>query len=246
MLTAIFSDIHGNREAFEACLAHAREAGADRHVLLGDLVGYGADPAWVVERAGEMVADGALALLGNHDAAIEGGAAGMNENAALAIAWTVGRLSHAQRDFLKALPLTRERGDILFVHASAHDPGRWEYITGIGSAAQSLHATAARITVCGHVHVPALYHLSPTGKMAQFTPSERVTLPLGPHRRWLAVMGAVGQPRDYNPAACYALLDEESASLTYIRVPYDVETAAMKIVEAGLPPWLGRRLCDGC
>lgn len=245
MPTAIFSDIHANREAFEACLAHAREAGADRYVLLGDLVGYGADPVWVVERAGEMVADGALALRGNHDTAIEGGTY-MNENAAIAIAWTVDRLSPAQRAFLKALPLTHERGDTLFVHANAHEPARWEYITGLGSAAQSLHATTARIIVCGHVHVPALYHLSPTGKMAQFTPTERVTLPLAPHRRWLAVMGAVGQPRDHNPAACYALLDEERATLTYVRVPYDIETAAMKIVEAGLPPWLARRLSDGC
>lgn len=245
MLTALFSDIHGNREAFEACLEHAQDNGITHYVLMGDLVGYGADPAWVVERAGELVAEGAQAIRGNHDAAIEDGTSGMNDMAAQAITWTIPQLNQNHRDFLKRLPMTLEQGDTLFVHASAHDPARWEYITDVTAAAQSFHSTNARVTLCGHVHVPALYYLSATGKLAQFPPSEQVGLPLAPPRRWLAVLGAVGQPRDRNPAACYAVLDRARSDLTYIRVPYNVEGAATKIRKAGLPEWLAERLYNG-
>jgi diadenosine tetraphosphatase ApaH/serine/threonine PP2A family protein phosphatase len=245
MPTALFSDIHANREAFEACLAHARAAGLTRFALLGDFVGYGADPGWVVECAGNLVAEGALALRGNHDAAIEDGPGGMGQSAAAAIVWTAGVLNAAYREFLKRLPLTVTEGDMLFVHASANDPSHWHYVTDITAASESFRATDARITFCGHVHVPALYHLSATGKLAGFTPAERVAIPLTPHRRWLAVMGAVGQPRDRNPAACYAVLDDERMELTYIRVPYDVERAARKILDAGLPRWLAQRLFEG-
>lgn len=245
MLTALFSDIHGNREAFEACLEHATDNGITRFVLMGDLVGYGADPAWVVERAGELVADGARAILGNHDAAIDKGTGGMSETAAQAIQWTIPQLNQSHRDFLKKLPMTLEQGDTLFVHASAHEPAHWDYITDATAAAESFNATNARVTLCGHVHVPALYHLSSTGKLAKFPPTEKVALPLAQPRRWLAVLGAVGQPRDRNPAACYAVLDEANASLTYVRVPYNIDAAANKIRKAGLPEWLADRLYNG-
>jgi diadenosine tetraphosphatase ApaH/serine/threonine PP2A family protein phosphatase len=95
------------------------------------------------------------------------------------------------------------------------------------------------------VHVPALYHISTTGKIAHFDPAADVALPLTQQRRWLAVIGAVGQPRDRNPAACCALYDDVARELTYVRVPYDVETAARKINAAGLPLFLSARLAWG-
>src|SRR5262245_30195195 len=128
MLIALFADIHGNREALSACLADAERAGADRYVLLGDLVGYGADPEWVVDRAAEMVADGAVAVLGNHDAAVLNPSGDMNPVATAAIDWTRTRLDHGQRSFLAQLPLTVEQGDRLFVHASASAPDTWIYV----------------------------------------------------------------------------------------------------------------------
>jgi diadenosine tetraphosphatase ApaH/serine/threonine PP2A family protein phosphatase len=106
-------------------------------------------------------------------------------------------------------------------------------------------ATDAAVTFCGHVHVPALYHISATGKIAHFDPLADVALPLTQQRRWLAVIGAVGQPRDRNPAACCALYDDVTRELTYVRVPYDVETAARKINAAGLPLFLSARLAWG-
>jgi len=245
MWIGLFSDIHANREALEASLAHARASGISRLVFLGDYVGYGADPGFAVDTVMREVERGAVALLGNHDAAIEVGTHGMNPIAAEAIDWTRPRLETHQRDFLSRLPLTFEDNNRLFVHASAHAPSHWEYITSVTSASRSFMATSAQATFCGHVHVPELYHLSPTGKLAGFQPVQAVEIPLLAQRRWLAVMGSVGQPRDYNPAACYGALDTARNVLIYVRVPYDNETAARKVREAGLPPVLSHRLIEG-
>jgi diadenosine tetraphosphatase ApaH/serine/threonine PP2A family protein phosphatase len=188
---------------------------------------------------------GAIALLGNHDAAISSGTGGMNSVAAEAIEWTRLQLTATQSDFLTQLPLTFEDHGRLFVHASAHKPERWEYMVSTENAARSFTATRARLTFCGHVHVPQVYHLSQTGKIAGFDPVQAMELPLLQQRRWIAVIGAVGQPRDNNPAACYGALDIDRNVLTYVRVPYDNETAAKKIRTAGLPEILSLRLLEG-
>ena len=245
MLIALLTDIHGNREALEACLAHAARHPVDRFVFLGDYVGYGADPGFVVDTVQAFVADGAVALLGNHDSAAIGAPVRMNDEAALAIEWTRTQLDPAQREFLAGLPLRVEDGDRLYVHASAAAPADWEYVVDVRAAANSIQATDAALTFCGHVHVPALYHFSVTGKIAGFDPEPGVEIPLNPQRRWLAVIGAVGQPRDRNPAACYALYDDAARTLTYVRVPYDVESAARKIRDAGLPLFFSVRLGMG-
>jgi diadenosine tetraphosphatase ApaH/serine/threonine PP2A family protein phosphatase len=245
MWIGLFTDIHGNREALEASLDHARRSGIGRFIFLGDYVGYGADPGFAVDTVMREVERGAVALLGNHDAAIADGTSGMNPVAAEAIEWTRPKLDATQRAFLAQLPLTFDDGTRLFVHASAHSPRRWEYITSVESASRSFMATRAQATFCGHVHVPELYHLSPTGKLAGFLPVQAVEIPLLSPRRWLAVIGSVGQPRDYNPAACYGALETERNVLIYVRVPYDNEAAARKVRAAGLPAILSLRLIEG-
>jgi diadenosine tetraphosphatase ApaH/serine/threonine PP2A family protein phosphatase len=245
MWIGLFSDIHANREALETCLDHARRGGIERFIFLGDYVGYGADPGFAVDTIMREVECGAIALLGNHDAAISSGTGGMSSIAAEAIEWTRPNLDATQRDFLARLPLTFEDHGRLFVHASAHAPERWEYITSVEKAARSFMATRARITFCGHVHVPQLFHLSPTGKLAGFEPVQAIEVPLLVQRRWIAVIGSVGQPRDHNPAACYGALDVERNVLIYVRVPYDTETAARKIHAAGLPNILSLRIIEG-
>jgi diadenosine tetraphosphatase ApaH/serine/threonine PP2A family protein phosphatase len=245
MLVALLTDIHGNREALDACLEHARRIGAARFVFLGDYVGYGADPSYVVDTVSGMVEEGAVALLGNHDEAIASPSENMNALARAAIDWTRGRLDAAQGAFLRTLPLFRQEGERLFVHASAHDPGAWAYVTGRMQAERSMASTDCRVTFCGHVHVPALFHMTPGRPASHDGPVPAVAVPLMPDRRWLAVIGAVGQPRDGNPAACYALLHHERSTLTYVRVPYDIDAAAQKIVKAGLPPALAARLYRG-
>ncbi len=246
MLIAILTDIHANREAFTACLAHAEERRAQRYAFLGDLVGYGADPAWVVDTVMAYVAQGAIAVQGNHDAAVaQASGKSMNAKAREVVDWTRSQLGREQLDFLDRLPLTQEAGECLFVHATAAEPRSWEYITGTLEAVKSMHATDRRVSFCGHVHQPALYNLSPTGKVSAFVPSGDSSIPLGTQRHWLVLPGSVGQPRDGNPAACYALYDDATHELIYFRVPYDHDAAAEKIRAAGLPASIGDRLQQG-
>ncbi|HEY8607116.1 MAG TPA: metallophosphoesterase family protein [Noviherbaspirillum sp.] len=246
MLIAILTDIHANREALTACLAHAQEKRAQRHAFLGDLVGYGGDPGWVVNTVMTYVREGAIAVQGNHDAAVaQAGGAQMHAQARQAVEWTRAQLGAEQLQFLDSLPLTRESGDCLFVHATAADPRSWEYITGTLEAVKSMHATHCRTTFAGHVHEPALYNLSMTGKISSFVPAGDSSIPLSTQRRWLVLPGSVGQPRDGNPAACYALFDDTTHELTFFRVPYDTDAAAARIRAAGLPEGLAQRLLEG-
>jgi diadenosine tetraphosphatase ApaH/serine/threonine PP2A family protein phosphatase len=245
MRIALMTDIHGNREALEACLDHAAQNGVGRYVFLGDYAGYGADPGWVIDTVQAHVGRGAAAVLGNHDAAVLTDSEDMNDAAAAAIAWTRTQLDVRQRAFLAGLPLAIEEKDRLYVHASGFEPDQWHYVDELYAAAKSLMATRVHSTFCGHTHVPALFHMSMTGKFASFDPVDRVDIPLTRQRRWLAVIGSVGQPRDRDPAACYAVLDDERDLLTYVRVPYDIETAAKKIRAAGLPLSLSTRLFEG-
>lgn len=245
MLIALFADIHANRPAFEACLARARERGAECYVFLGDYVGYGADPVWATETVMALVADGAMAVRGNHDQAVDTPSETTNVEAQVAMEWTRGVLGPAERKFLATLPMTQRQDDRLYVHADASDPAKWIYVQSTVEASRSLMATDAQITFCGHVHRPALYSLSSTAKMTAFTPTTDVPIPLGSGRRWLAVLGSVGQPRDGNPAAAYALLDTGKRELTYCRAAYDIDAAADRIRKAGLPVWLAERLFRG-
>ena len=245
MRLAIFADIHANRQAFSACLAEARARGAERIVLLGDFVGYGGDPEWSVDTVMALVADGAVAVLGNHDQAVGTPAAGMNDNARAVIDWTRGRLDAAQRSFLAGLPMTVEDEDRLYVHAEESAPGRWRYVQDAADAARSISATPAFVGFCGHIHQPALYSMSAVAKMTAFTPVADVAVRLLPGRHWLAVLGSVGQPRDGNPAAAFAMFDTDRQEITYCRVPYDVEAAANRIRAHGLPLWLAERLKAG-
>ena len=246
MRLAFMSDIHGNREALDACLRHAARQGYDRLVFLGDLVGYGADPAYIVERVAREVENGAAALLGNHDAAGATGAVeGMNEYASAAIEWTHHELDDKSRAFLLGLPMSIEDEDRLYVHSEASSPRNWQYITDVASAERSLRSTGQRLTFCGHVHKPQLYHMTPMKPPVLFVPQQGVATPLMGTRKWLAVQGAVGQPRDQNPAAAYSLLDTARNEITYHRVPYDIEGAAAKIHAAKLPNILAARLFIG-
>ncbi len=245
-LLALFADIHGNREALDACLADAEAWGATRLVFLGDLVGYGADPAYIVDFAARKQTEGAIVIQGNHDAATVGVAGGsMNETARAAIDWTRAQLDKDQRAFLAALPLTAVRDDVLFVHADAAAPARWIYIASSFEAHRSMRATPKRLTLCGHVHRPQLYRSSPFGPPSAQTPKADIPIQIEGPRKWLAVLGAVGQPRDDNPAAAYALYDTAARRLTFRRVTYDIATAARKIRAARLPEILAARLFIG-
>jgi diadenosine tetraphosphatase ApaH/serine/threonine PP2A family protein phosphatase len=245
VLLALMSDIHANREAFEACLAHARARDVGRFVFLGDFVGYGADPEWVLTTVMDLAAKGAVALAGNHDRAAVSERGGMSEDAAYAVGWTRSRLTPAMREFIDGLPLEIEEEDRLYVHADASAPAKWRYVTDGEMAAQSLAAARARVTFVGHVHVPMLYGITATQKLMRFKPVTGEPVPLLRQRRWLGVLGSVGQPRDGDPAAAYSTYDTVTGDLICHRVAYDVLAASGKIRAAGLPAVLADRLFEG-
>lgn len=246
MTLALLADLHSNLEATNACLAHAEASGADAYAFLGDLVGYNADPGAVLDLVQAYAARGAFVVRGNHDEAVASGdTATMDPSAAHAVAWTRERISEGQRRFLAGLPLVARSGDAAFVHASADAPGEWTYVTTPFLAGRSIAAAGSRYVFSGHVHAPSLYHLSAAGTARAFHPVPAVPIPTARRRSWLAIVGAVGQPRDGSSAASYALADLDAEVTTFFRVPYDAAATAEKVRAAGLPEVLARRLLHG-
>jgi len=245
LIIALFSDVHSNREALGACLEHASASGSERYAFLGDLVGYGADPQWVVDTVATYAAQGAIVVKGNHDEAVEKTPRYMNESVRASIDWTRETLSGAAKIFLSSLPLCVRDDDRCFVHASAANPQRWDYVDSPAAAQRSIDASQRAFTFSGHIHDQELYfHVAP-GKMMRFRPVPGSPIPTGRHRRWLALVGSVGQPRDRNPAAAYAQFDTERERMTFHRVPYDQLAAARKIRAAGLPASIAYRVEQG-
>ncbi len=245
MRLALLTDIHANREAFEAVLADVAQRGVDRMVFLGDLVGYGPDPGWCLDRVEDMVAGGAVCVRGNHDRAVGIPDGALNAAARKVIDWTVNQLNARQKLFLSELPLTVVEDDLLFVHASAHHPADWIYITGTAAAMPSFRVSKARVILCGHVHRAQIYSCDLNGRVTAFAVKPGVPMPLIRSRRWLAVIGSVGQPRDGSGLAGYAILDRGTNALTFRQVGYDAATTARKSRERGLPEALAQRLMKG-
>lgn len=249
MKLALLSDIHANIQAFDACLAHARAQGAEQVALLGDLVGYGADPVAVVQRAQALMAEGAWLIKGNHDAMAVTPPAQVNTVGDSTAAWTHAQLDDAQLKFLDQLPMTQQSGAVLLVHASLDGPELWRYVYDERAATASLDAVAnqpeVRYVFGGHVHLQTLYYRGNGASLMRFAPTPGVAIPVPKHRHWLATIGSVGQPRDGNTQAMYALFDSEKSQLTFHRVAYDHAAAAAAIRQAGLPAFFADRLESG-
>ena len=241
MRTAILTDIHANLEALTAVLADARARGVDRFVSLGDVVGYGASPNECVALVREACA---FSLLGNHDAAVAGRMDyGYYYPAARdALDWTRERLDPAHRAWLTTLPYAVDEGEALFCHASPVDPPAWRYVLAHEQAEEVFAAKAMpRVTFIGHSHVPSVFVLE-EDEVGQVAPEY---VRLRKNARYLATVGSVGQPRDRDPRAGYAIFDDARRSVSWRRVPYDVTAAAEKIETAGLSPNFARRLFFG-
>ena len=169
--TALVTDLHANREAVEAVMAHAREQGAQQWAFLGDFVGYGADPAWVIDLVREHTAQGAVVVQGNHDlATVLGANPMMRIEARAVIEWTRAQLDESQLEFLRTLPMSQRRDDRLHVHANAYAPDQWEYLLNANLALRSMLATECRYTFCGHLHEQRLFHAGDTGRASEYVP----------------------------------------------------------------------------
>lgn len=245
MTLALLSDVHANLPALQACLAHARAEGAVTFAFLGDLVGYGGQPGEVLELVMPLAAAGAAVVRGNHDEAALAPGSRPDTAEALSSSWTASVLQERHREFLAGLPLTAIRDGALLVHASADAPQAWTYVDHPQLAARSLAAAGTRQVFCGHVHHQRLFYQGRGRGLLAFAPTPGVGIPLGAHRAWLATVGSVGQPRDGDPRAMYALFDPAQQRLAFHRVPYDHAAAAAAILRAGLPPSFAERLGQG-
>ncbi len=243
MRVAILSDVHGNLEALEAVLEHLSGESVERVVCLGDLVGYGADPnpccARIREVAEEVVA-------GNHDhgAVAMTDVSRFNPLAREAIEWTARVIESDHHRYLESLPLTlglsNERATL--VHATPARPEVWKYVFDPAEASQEFGAFTTQCCFVGHTHTPIGFVLRPDGRLYG-VPLEKLRLEDG--YRYIINVGSVGQPRDSDPRAAYAVYDEEAGTLEMHRVDYDIKTASEKILKAGLPTPLARRLSFG-
>ena len=249
MRLALMSDIHGNIQALDACLDHARAQRADQFAFLGDLVGYGADPVAVLERLMALRDEGATVLKGNHDEMAVNPPTDVKNIGSSTATWTHSQLDGTQRAWLDALPLSTQLDKILLVHASADGPELWRYVYDERAATASLDAAAdwpdVRYVFGGHVHEQSLYYRGANAGLMKFTPQPGVAVPVPAHRQWLATVGSIGQPRDGKPEAMYALLDTDRWQLSFHRVAYDHEAAAWAIRAAGLPEFFADRLERG-
>lgn len=240
MRYAILSDIHGNLEALDAVLADAAEY-ADGVLCLGDIVGYGADPVACIERVAERAQ---AVVAGNHEHGVTGllDLDWFNLDARVAAEWTRGRLDGDHRAWLATRPLVLDIEDATLVHASPARPGEWDYLVSAEDGFEAFVAFATRLCFVGHSHRPCMWSIGSSGPTHQPRAGE---IPLEQGRRYIVNVGSVGQPRDRDPRAAYAVWDVDNRHVNIRRVSYDVATARRKIVEARLPRFLSDRLTIG-
>jgi len=238
MRYALLADIHANLAALDAVLAKLESQSIDRYLSLGDIVGYGPDPAACIGRLVEL---DCVHIQGNHEARLLDLPTGrFNRVAEAAIEFTARTLDETQKAFLREFPeQTRVDDDILCVHGSPFD--RDEYVLSqeqMEIVVEHIEDAGIWLCLCGHTHQQYLYD----GEFLYAGPRE-LTLQRDVH--YLINPGSVGQPRDSDPRAAYGILDTEAGHLTLERAPYEVDVTAQRILDAGLPHYLADRLMLG-
>lgn len=242
MRVAIISDIHGNRQAFEAVLDAIEDSDCDEMWCLGDMVGYGAEPDACVELARRHAA---ICLAGNHDLGVRGDLPleDFSRGAALAARWTQETISRETLEYLKGLEPVNLEEEVGLYHASPRDPV-WEYVLSALQAELCLDIQSQRVCLIGHSHVALSFSRFPGEPATGQTRSadEELELDSG---EWLINPGSVGQPRDGDPRAAWLELDLDGWSVAYRRIEYDIDGAAAAIRAARLPDSLAERLAYG-
>jgi predicted phosphodiesterase len=239
MRFAVISDVHANLEALDRVLEETGREGIDTILFLGDIVGYGPDPNTCLELIKERAE---IIIAGNHDrAAVDlADARYFNPYAKAAIAWTYEVLSDDNRRFISGLPLIQEvHDDILLVHATPREPEKWHYLMTTGDALLNFECFRNKICFIGHSHIPVIIELTAPGKIVYH--SDHVNISEG--SKYIVNAGSVGQPRDGNPDAAYAVLHDNTIEIK--RVSYDIVSTKKKMQDAGLPRFLIERLSRG-
>jgi len=243
MRYAIVADIHSNLSAFTAVLDDVKQRGGVKEIwCLGDIVGYGPDPHQCLELLRQH---NHICVPGNHDWAAIGklDTSDFNPDAAAACHWTAKQLSPEDISYLDSLPPVIERDDFTLVHGSPREP-IWEYILSTATARQNFNYFQSQYCLIGHSHVPLVFEHSETGEclFSEFPPDSVLILA---ENRLIINPGGVGQPRDGDPRASYAIYDSEARSIYHYRIPYDIGATQSKMMEHGLPRRLITRLSYG-
>ena len=236
---ALFGDIHANLEALETVLADAREQGCNQFICMGDVVGYNADPAACLEMVRSMDCP---VVKGNHDEDASGthSLESMNPVAATALEWTRRQLSEEQRTWLRRLRMVRQVSDFTVVHSTLDQPANWNYVTNRFDAMSNFSYQFTSVCFHGHTHVPRVYLKN---DKVEEIPAESVFIEAG--SKYFINVGSVGQPRDGDWRACYAIYDLAHRIVVFRRLEYDLATTQRKILAAGLPEMLAHRLAEG-
>ncbi len=243
MRYAIIADIHANLEAFTAVLGDIKEqSGVEEVWCLGDVVGYGPDPSRCIELLRQQ---NHVCVAGNHDWAAIGkiDTAYFNSDAAAASRWTAAQLSPEDVEYLTNLPLVVEKGDFTLVHGSPREPV-WEYLLSPSNARENFSYFKSRFCLVGHSHIPLVFRYDDTGECSSSRFSPNIRLVLG-KSRLIINSGGVGQPRDGDPRASYAIGDSEARTVRLYRVAYDINATQSKMVKQGLPMRVVSRLNYG-
>ena len=242
MRYAIIADVHANLTAFAAVLKDIEQRGGmDEIWCLGDIVGYGPDPHECIALLRQQRY---VCVAGNHDWGAIGKVdiADFNPDAAAACQWTAQQLSPEDVRYLENLPLTLERDDFTLVHGSPREP-IWEYLISTSIALQNFNFFQSPYCLVGHSHLPLVFR-DEDGACSFNKWATNIGLALG-RNRLIINPGGVGQPRDGDPRASYAIYDTENRQIRLYRVPYDIETTQHKMMESGLPIRLVARLKYG-
>ena len=243
MKTAIISDIHSNLAALDSVLARIESLNCDRIICLGDIVGYGAEPNEVTNKIRDR---SILNIRGNHDVALldPRQAETFNRYAQEAIFWTRGELTSENTQFLRSLKDQEQLDDMILAHGSLLDPD--EYIFSPFQAARSLEIAPCRLTLVGHTHFPEIYKFEPSTGLCRDILANEGEIELEEGFKYLVNSGSVGQPRDGDWRAAFAVYDNEGHGMVYLhRVEYDVHSTAERIKQVGLPSLLADRLFEG-
>jgi diadenosine tetraphosphatase ApaH/serine/threonine PP2A family protein phosphatase len=242
MKYAIISDIHANLEAFTAVLGDISKRDVAKIWCLGDVIDYGPNPRECIKL---MQRQRQVSVAGNHDLAALNmiSTADFHPDAAAANDWTRTQLQQGDMDFLATLPSDIVEGDCYLVHGSPREP-IWEYLTSPDTARANLNYFKSNFCLIGHTHKPAIIRCEAGDvcTVSEFTEDTEVVLQEG---RFFVNPGAVGQPRDGDPRASYAIYDSEAKTVRLVRVSYDVAATQTKMLQAGLPTNLIARLSYG-
>ena len=241
MRYAVISDIHGNLEAFQAVLSALSEERIDNYLFVGDVVGYGADPKKCIELLKSL--NPVAAIAGNHEWGIleKIDTSYFNDLAQNAILWTRKMLDNDEIEYLKSLPLVYEDEKITMVHGTLNMPEEFYYIFDTEDAYVTINQMKNSLCFVGHSHVPGIF-VSNDGKVEC---REGMDVKIDLENKQLINIGSIGQPRDGDPRASFAVYDDEESTVEIKRVEYDVRSAQEKILKAGLPPKLAYRLSEG-